>query len=134
MSSGNNVDSLVYCLIQVNATGAKVLEFVSDYGNIGAPVPSAIVACVPTKMHVDGFGDTMFNVHPQEIEDAIKAGLQEPIQAELEVCAIKVLLSLEFLSHGHAFHLLNILIDNPCSIMKWSCKQYFCKESIALIV
>lgn len=63
-----------------------MLEFISDFGNPTAPLPAAIVACVPKKVHIDGKGETDFKIYPQEINDAIKAGLKEPIEAEPEVC------------------------------------------------
>lgn len=71
--------------MQVNAVGAKVLEFISDFGKPSAPLPAAIVACVPMKVHVDGMGETDFKITPEEITAAIKAGLQENIEAEPEV-------------------------------------------------
>lgn len=71
--------------LQVNAVGAKVLEFMSDFGKPSAPLPAAIVACVPMKVHVDGLGETDFKITPAEISDAIEAGLKEPIEAEPEV-------------------------------------------------
>lgn len=71
--------------VQVNSIGAKVLEFVSDFGKPTAPLPAAIVACVPKKVHVDGIGETEFNIAPEEITMAMKSGLQEPIEAEPEV-------------------------------------------------
>ncbi|KAF8409840.1 hypothetical protein HHK36_002358 [Tetracentron sinense] len=75
-------------LEEVNSTGAKVLEFMSDFGKPTAPLPAAIVACVPKKVHVDEIGETEFKISPGEITAAIKAGLEEPIQAEPEVCFI----------------------------------------------
>ncbi|KAL6225996.1 hypothetical protein ACLB2K_004844 [Fragaria x ananassa] len=36
----------------VNSIGAKVLEFVSDFGKPTAPLPAAIVACVSKKLEV----------------------------------------------------------------------------------
>ncbi|XP_077254187.1 insulinase (Peptidase family M16) family protein isoform X2 [Tasmannia lanceolata] len=80
-------------LEEVNSTGAKVLEFVSDFGNPTAPLPAAIVACVPKKVHVDGMGETEFKIYPHEIADSIKAGLAEPIQAEPELVVPKELIS-----------------------------------------
>lgn len=71
--------------MQVNAVGAEVLEFISNYGKPGAPLPAAIVACVPKKVHFDGVGETDFEIHPEEITDSIKAGLEEPIYPEPEV-------------------------------------------------
>ena len=62
-----------------------MLEFISDFGKPTAPLPAAIVACVPTKVHVEGSGEIEFKISPIEITDAIKAGLEEPIEAEPEV-------------------------------------------------
>lgn len=70
----------------MNYTGAKVLEFVSDFGKPTAPLPAAIVACVPKKVHIEGVGETEFKISPCEITAAIKEGLEQPIQAEPEVC------------------------------------------------
>eukprot|EP00268_Persea_americana_P007317 TRINITY_DN1270_c2_g1_i2.p1 TRINITY_DN1270_c2_g1~~TRINITY_DN1270_c2_g1_i2.p1 ORF type:complete len:1245 (-),score=273.98 TRINITY_DN1270_c2_g1_i2:1667-5401(-) len=72
-------------LAEVNSIGSEVLEFISDFGNPTAPLPAAIVACVPKKVHIDGKGETDFEIYPQEINDAIKAGLKEPIEAEPEL-------------------------------------------------
>lgn len=71
--------------MQVNAIGAEVLEFISDFGKPSAPLPAAIVACVPKKVHVDGIGETDFKIAPSEITAAIEAGLKQPIEAEPEV-------------------------------------------------
>lgn len=72
-------------LLQVNSIGATVLEYISDYGKPSAPLPAAIVACVPRKVHVEGKGETEFTIAPSEITDAIKEGLLQPIEAEPEV-------------------------------------------------
>ncbi|XP_057975636.1 stromal processing peptidase, chloroplastic [Malania oleifera] len=74
-------------LEEVNSTGAKVLEFISDFGKTTAPLPAAIVACVPKKVHIDGASETEFKILPSEITAAIKSGLEEPIfpEPELEV-------------------------------------------------
>ncbi|XP_068647590.1 stromal processing peptidase, chloroplastic [Aristolochia californica] len=81
-------------LEEVNSTGAKVLEFISEFGSPGAPLPAAIVACVPKKVHVEGIGEMDFKISPHEITDAIKKGLQQPIQAEPELEVPKELISL----------------------------------------
>ncbi|OVA08777.1 Peptidase M16 [Macleaya cordata] len=80
-------------LDEVNSTGAEVLEFISDFGRPSAPLPAAIVACVPKKVHVDGMGETDFRISPNEITAAIKAGLEEPIQPEPELEVPKELIS-----------------------------------------
>ncbi|KAM7479608.1 hypothetical protein LguiA_027821 [Lonicera macranthoides] len=80
-------------LEEVNSTGAKVLEYISDFGKPSAPLPAAIVACVPKKVHVDGIGETEFKIAPSEITDAIKAGLEEPIEAEPELEVPKELIT-----------------------------------------
>ncbi|KAL0425212.1 UNVERIFIED_CONTAM: Stromal processing peptidase, chloroplastic [Sesamum radiatum] len=82
-------------LEEVNAIGAEVLEFISDYGKPSAPHPAAIVACVPKKVHIDGIGETDFKIEPEEIVDAIEAGLKEPIEAEPELEIPKELISSE---------------------------------------
>lgn len=72
-------------LEEVNLIGAEVLEFVSGYGKPTAPLPAAIVACVPMKVHIERKGETEFTISPAEITAAIKAGLKEPIEAEPEL-------------------------------------------------
>ncbi|KAF5185660.1 Stromal processing peptidase protein [Thalictrum thalictroides] len=79
-------------LEEVNSTGAEVLEFISDFGKPTAPLPAAIVACVPKRVHVDGVGETEFKISPDEITAAISAGLEEPIQPEPELEVPKELL------------------------------------------
>lgn len=80
-------------LEEVNATGAEVLEYISDFGKPSAPLPAAVVACVPKKVHVEGLGDTEFKIVPSEITAAIKAGLEEPIEAEPELEVPKELIT-----------------------------------------
>ncbi|KAK6277552.1 hypothetical protein POUND7_017875 [Theobroma cacao] len=80
-------------LDEVNSIGAQVLEFISDFGKPTAPLPAAIVACVPKKVHLDGIGETEFKITPSEITAAIKSGLEEPIEAEPELEVPKELIS-----------------------------------------
>ncbi|KAL5778469.1 hypothetical protein ACOSP7_011395 [Xanthoceras sorbifolium] len=80
-------------LEEVNSIGAKVLQFISDFGRPSAPVPAAIVACVPKKVHVDGIGETEFKISSSEITDAIKSGMVEPIEAEPELEVPKELIT-----------------------------------------
>lgn len=61
------------------------MEYIADFGKPAAPAPAAIVACVPAKVHIDGVGETEFKISPSEIIDAIKSGLEQPIEAEPEV-------------------------------------------------
>ncbi len=91
--------------MQVNSVGAKVLEYIADFGKATSPLPAAIVACVPKKVHVDGLGETEFKISPNEITDAMKAGLEEPIEAEPEVFFLSTLLPfpLKILSFGGSF-------------------------------
>lgn len=72
-------------LEEVNSIGAEVLEFIADFGKPTAPAPAAIVACVPKKVHIDGIGETDFKISPDEVSEAIRSGLKEPIEAELEL-------------------------------------------------
>ncbi|XP_019421373.1 PREDICTED: stromal processing peptidase, chloroplastic-like isoform X2 [Lupinus angustifolius] len=72
-------------LEEVNSVGAKVLEFVADFGKPTAPLPAAIVACVPRKVHIEGTGETEFRISSTEITDAMKAGLNQPIEPEPEL-------------------------------------------------
>ncbi|KAG4967950.1 hypothetical protein JHK87_033601 [Glycine soja] len=51
---------------------------------------TTIVACVPKKVHIEGAGETGFKISSIEITDAIKAGLDEPIQPEPEVAEMMV--------------------------------------------
>ncbi|CAL9028320.1 unnamed protein product [Prunus brigantina] len=80
-------------LEETNSIGAKVLEFVSNFGDPTAPLPAAIVACVPKKVHVEGKGETEIAISPSEIVAAIKAGLEEPIEPEPELEVPKELIS-----------------------------------------
>ena len=73
-----------------------MLEFISDFGKATAPLPAAIVACVPTKVHIEGIGEVEFKISPGEITAAIKAGLEEPIEAEPEVSVRRNLACLPF--------------------------------------
>ena len=75
----------------MNSIGAEVLEFISDYGEPTAPLPAAIVACVPKKAHIDGLGETEFKITASEIVSAIEAGLGESIEAEPEVSCSPIL-------------------------------------------
>ncbi|KAI0496559.1 hypothetical protein KFK09_022879 [Dendrobium nobile] len=81
-------------LEEVNSVGAEVLEFISDFGKSTAPLSAAIVACVPKRVHSEGVGEVEFKIDSQEIVDAIKAGLQEPIHAEPELEVPKELITL----------------------------------------
>nr|Q40983.2 RecName: Full=Stromal processing peptidase, chloroplastic; AltName: Full=Chloroplast processing enzyme; Flags: Precursor [Pisum sativum] len=72
-------------LDEVNSVGAQVLEFIADFGKLSAPLPAAIVACVPKKVHIEGAGETEFKISSTEITDAMKAGLDEPIEPEPEL-------------------------------------------------
>ncbi|MED6204572.1 hypothetical protein PIB30_117508 [Stylosanthes scabra] len=81
-------------LEEVNSVGAKVLEFIADFGKPTAPLPAAIVACVPKKVHVEGAGETEFKISPTGITDAIKAGLDQPIMPEPELEVPKELVQL----------------------------------------
>ncbi|CAH9112963.1 unnamed protein product [Cuscuta epithymum] len=80
-------------LEEVNSTGAKVLEFISDFGKPSAPHPAAIVACVPKKVHIDGAGEIEFQITADEIKAAIEDGLKENIEHEPEVEVPKELIS-----------------------------------------
>ncbi|KAI3495518.1 hypothetical protein L1887_37859 [Cichorium endivia] len=81
-------------LEEVNYIGAQVLEYISDFGKESAPVPAAIVACVPKKVHVDGVGEVDFKITPSEITTAIEEGLKEPIEPEAEFEVPKDLITL----------------------------------------
>ncbi|KAJ7982662.1 Stromal processing peptidase, chloroplastic [Quillaja saponaria] len=80
-------------LEEVNSIGAEMLEFMADFGKPTAPLPAAIVACVPKKVYVDGMGEMEFKISSTEITDAIRAGLEEPIEAEPELEVPKELIS-----------------------------------------
>lgn len=70
---------------QVNEAGAKMLEYVANFGQPSAPVPAAIVACVPKTLHVEGVGDKDFDITSEDILGAISEGLNEPLASEPEV-------------------------------------------------
>lgn len=72
-------------LEEVNSIAAELLEFISDFGRPTAPAPAAIVACIPARVHVDGAGESKFEILPSEISAAIKAGLEESIEPEPEL-------------------------------------------------
>ncbi|KAF7103073.1 hypothetical protein CFC21_104104, partial [Triticum aestivum] len=80
-------------LEEVNTVGAEVLEFISDFGKPSAPLPAAIVACVPKKVHIDGVGESSFEISPEEITESMKAGLEEPIYPEPELEVPKELIT-----------------------------------------
>lgn len=61
------------------------MEYISDFGKPSAPIPAAVVACVPSKVHVEGIGESEFRIRPTEIISAAKEGLEEPIEPEPEV-------------------------------------------------
>jgi len=80
-------------LEDVNAAGAKMLEYVANFGQPSAPVPAAIVACVPKFLHVEGVGDKDFDITPEAILGAISDGLNEPLISEPELDVPTELLS-----------------------------------------
>lgn len=80
-------------LEEVNSTGAKVLEFISEFGKPSAPLPAAIVACVPNKVHVDGGREMEFQITADEIKAAIQDGLNESIEHEPELDVPKELIT-----------------------------------------
>uniref|UniRef100_A0A0D6QV97 Peptidase M16 C-terminal domain-containing protein n=1 Tax=Araucaria cunninghamii TaxID=56994 RepID=A0A0D6QV97_ARACU len=69
-------------LEDVNSAGAKVLEFIADFGKTIAPLPAAIVACVPKTVHIDGTEDVEFKILPEEIISSINGGLNQHIEPE----------------------------------------------------
>ncbi|KAG0461737.1 hypothetical protein HPP92_022034 [Vanilla planifolia] len=91
-------------LEEVNSICAEVLEFIADFGKPTAPLPAAVVACVPKKVHTDGFEEADFVIHPQEITNAIRAGLQEPIHAEPELAVPKELITSSQLQELRSLH------------------------------
>lgn len=86
-------------LQDVNAAGAKVLEYISDFGKATAPLAAAIVACVPKTVHRDGVGDVEFKIRPEEITAAIHEGLSVSIEPEPELEVPKELISALQLEH-----------------------------------
>ncbi|KAG6488779.1 hypothetical protein ZIOFF_050028 [Zingiber officinale] len=78
-------------LVKSRPTGIPVLTFISDFGKPTAPLPAAIVVCVPAKAHTDGMGESEFKIHLHEITIAIitdageKAKTNESILLEGEV-------------------------------------------------
>ncbi len=71
--------------MQVNKAGAAMLEYIATYGQPTAPIPAAIVACVPKTMHLEEVGDVSFDITPDAIVNAITVGLNEPLASEPEV-------------------------------------------------
>jgi hypothetical protein len=61
-----------------------MLEYVANFGQPSAPLPAAIVACVPKTLHVEGVGDKDFDITPEAILGAISDGLNEPLVSEPE--------------------------------------------------
>eukprot|EP00249_Psilotum_nudum_P024970 c29336_g1_i1 orf=853-4701(-) len=80
-------------LEDVNTTAAGLLEYIADIGKASAPLPAAVVACVPRKIHQDGIGDVEFVISPQQIFTAMKEGLSEHLCPEPELDVPKELVS-----------------------------------------
>eukprot|EP00250_Pteridium_aquilinum_P006240 c16198_g1_i1 orf=144-3938(+) len=80
-------------LEDVNSIGSSVLEYIADFGKPWAPLPAAIVACVPRTIHQDGGEDLVFNLTCDEIVDALKEGSSEPLTPEPELEVPKELIS-----------------------------------------
>lgn len=72
-------------LQDVNRIGASLLEYIADFSKLSAPVPAAVVVCVPKTIHQDGVGDVDFNISHEEILTTLKEGLDEPISPEPEL-------------------------------------------------
>ncbi|KAL3693392.1 hypothetical protein R1sor_007043 [Riccia sorocarpa] len=80
-------------LEDVNAAAAGMLDYISDFGKPTAPLPAAIVACVPKTLHVDGEGDKPFEITSEAILNAILAGLNGHLSPEPELEVPKELVS-----------------------------------------
>ncbi|CAK9859830.1 unnamed protein product [Sphagnum jensenii] len=65
--------------------GASMLEYIASYGDPTAPVPAAIVACVPKTIHVEEGVDANYDITPDAILNAVSVGLNEPLASELEL-------------------------------------------------
>ncbi|GAB2282246.1 hypothetical protein Dimus_016796 [Dionaea muscipula] len=91
-------------LEEVNSIAAEVLEFISDFGKPSAPSAAAVVACVPKKVHIDGLGESEFEISPDEISAAIRAGLEEPIEPEPELEVPKDLITVSQLKELRMQH------------------------------
>ncbi|PWZ07470.1 Stromal processing peptidase, chloroplastic [Zea mays] len=90
-----SVDNLDF-IMESDALGHTVMDQLQGHESFGkpnAPLPAAIVACVPKKVHVDDIGETEFEIYPEEITEAIKAGLEEPIYPEPELEVPKELIT-----------------------------------------
>ncbi|CAM6021170.1 unnamed protein product [Sphagnum balticum] len=72
-------------LEDVNKAGAAMLEYIATYGQPTAPIPAAIVACVPKTIHLEEVGDVSFDITPDAIVNAITVGLNEPLASEPEL-------------------------------------------------
>jgi hypothetical protein len=106
---------------QVNAAAAGMLNYVADFGKPTAPLPSAIVACVPKTLHVDGQGDMPFDITPEAILDALLEGLNETLAPEPEVCLSCFLVAVKAHCHKSSTDGLNQRV----SIISW------CHNSLA---
>eukprot|EP00897_Mesotaenium_endlicherianum_P002978 jgi/Mesen1/2708/ME000168S01777 len=82
-------------LEEVNAAAATLLAYIAEFGREDAPVPAAIVACVPATIHdPSGSGvDLPFQVSLDDIRAAILEGLSAPTAPEPEVEVPKSLIS-----------------------------------------
>lgn len=86
----------------VNELAGNLLDFIADYGQPSAPIPAAIVACVPTHMHhSDTNADVAFNISSEEIRQVMLEGLLEKLEPEPEVEVPKALISAEQLAILH---------------------------------
>eukprot|EP00245_Coleochaete_scutata_P005274 TRINITY_DN18712_c0_g1_i1.p1 TRINITY_DN18712_c0_g1~~TRINITY_DN18712_c0_g1_i1.p1 ORF type:complete len:1369 (+),score=265.63 TRINITY_DN18712_c0_g1_i1:154-4260(+) len=89
-------------LEDVNKTAALLLEYIADFGKPSAPVPAAIVACVPMTIHSESNEVEAFKITPARILEVISEGLRAPMVAEPEVEVPKTLLPWKVLQASKA--------------------------------
>eukprot|EP00271_Cylindrocystis_brebissonii_P022866 TRINITY_DN898_c0_g1_i1.p1 TRINITY_DN898_c0_g1~~TRINITY_DN898_c0_g1_i1.p1 ORF type:complete len:1519 (-),score=355.87 TRINITY_DN898_c0_g1_i1:1045-5601(-) len=89
-------------LEEVNEVGASLLEYVADFSKPLAPVPAAIVACVPAAIHTveeapgaSGASEEPFQISDADITAVIQEGLLQEVWPEPEVVVPKALVSEE---------------------------------------
>ncbi|KAJ7516395.1 hypothetical protein O6H91_22G056800 [Diphasiastrum complanatum] len=80
-------------LEDVHAVARAMLEYIAEFGKLTAPVPTAIVACVPRTLHENGIGDVQFCISPEEIVETMVDGLNETLIPEPELEVPKELVS-----------------------------------------
>ncbi|GBG59232.1 hypothetical protein CBR_g32249 [Chara braunii] len=79
-------------LADVNATAEALMEYVADFGSESAPIPAAIVACVPKTVVNERGEEEVFSISPVRIGQVITEGLAQPMSPEPDVEVPKALI------------------------------------------